>query len=142
MAERHPHPYSGPRQLAQSGRNLFLDRPEKSPHAQSHFLSGRSRTASPCLPVPLRTIGLAVQMDLHPPRSSRPTDQDRRQTAGRCSLTEYVTVIPNVSTKPRRILTTLRGLFRGGPVRRTRRVGFPYLDGSYVNRDLRVKSFR
>ena len=35
----------------------------------------------------------------HPPRSSRPAGEDRRQTAGSCSLTEYVTLIPNVSTK-------------------------------------------
>jgi hypothetical protein len=34
MAQRNPDSYTGPRQLAQSGRNLFLDCSEKSPHAQ------------------------------------------------------------------------------------------------------------
>ena len=52
----------------------------------------------PRFAVPLRAVGFAVQMDLHPPLSSHPAGQDRRQTAGSCSLTEYVTVIPNVST--------------------------------------------
>jgi hypothetical protein len=50
--------------------------------------------------VPLRAVSLPVQLDLHPPRSSGPTGQDRRQKAGSRCLTEYVTVIPNVSTKP------------------------------------------
>jgi hypothetical protein len=71
--ECNPHPHSCPRQLAQPGRNLFLDCPEESPHAQRFFISGRSRTASPRLPVPLRAVSLAVQVDLHPPRSSHPS---------------------------------------------------------------------
>jgi hypothetical protein len=33
--------------------NLFLDCPEKSPHAQRFLISGSPRTASSCLPVPL-----------------------------------------------------------------------------------------
>jgi hypothetical protein len=61
--------------------------------------STRSKSISRCLSVPLRVLGIALQLDLHPPRSPCSSGQDRRQTAGSRSLTEYVTVIPNVSTK-------------------------------------------
>src|SRR5258708_8959223 len=39
VAQPHPHSYTGPRQLAQPGRNLFLDRSEKDPHAQRLLIS-------------------------------------------------------------------------------------------------------
>src|SRR5215471_6050165 len=99
MAQRNPHSYTGPRQLAQPGRNLSLDRSEKGPHAQRLLISAGTRTAPACLSVPLRALGLALQLDLHPPRSQCPPGQNCPQTAGSRSLTEYVTVIPNVSTK-------------------------------------------
>jgi hypothetical protein len=57
MAQPNPHSYTVPRQLAQSGRNLFLDRSEKGPHAQQSlqelqqrllaFQSHYERSASP-----------------------------------------------------------------------------------------------
>jgi hypothetical protein len=87
MAQRNPHTHSGPRQLAQPSRNLLLDRPEEGLHAQRLLFSGRPRTTAPCLPDPLPAVSLAVQVDLHPPRSSRPSGQDRRPTAGSSSLT-------------------------------------------------------
>src|SRR6516164_8082608 len=99
MAQPNPYPYTGPRQLAQPGRNLFLDRSEKGPHAQRLLISAGTRTAPACLSVPLRAVGISLQLDLHPPRSPCSSGQDRRQTAGSRSLTEYVTVIPNVSAK-------------------------------------------
>src|SRR5260370_41665408 len=99
MAQPNPHSYTGPRQLAQPGRNLFLDRSEKGPHAQRFLISAGTRTAPACLSVPLRAVGISLQLDLHPARSPCSSGQDRRQTAGSRSLTEYVTVIPNVSTK-------------------------------------------
>src|SRR6266481_5459607 len=99
MAQPNAHSYTAPRQLAQSGRNLFLDRSEKSPHAQRLLISAGTPTAPACLSVPLRALGIALQLDLHPPRSQRPAGQDRYQTAGSRSLMEYVTVISNVSTK-------------------------------------------
>src|ERR1700686_3498908 len=99
MAQPDPHSYTGPRQLAQPGRNLFLDRSEKVPHAQRLLISAGTRTAPACLSVPLRALGIALQLDHHPPSSPCSSGQDRRQTAGSRSLTEYVTVIQNVSTK-------------------------------------------
>ena len=70
--------------------------------------SAGTRTAPACLSVPLRAVGIALQMDLHPPRSPCSSGQDRRQTAGSRSLTEYVTVIQFVSTKLQNQLS-LRG---------------------------------
>src|ERR1700747_2428051 len=99
MAQPNPHSYTVPRQLAQSGRNLFLDRSEKGPHAQRLLISAGTPTAPACLSVPLRALGIALQLDLHPPRSQCSSGQDRCQTAGSRSLMEYVTVISNVSTK-------------------------------------------
>jgi hypothetical protein len=40
--QRGPHPHSGPRQLAQSGRNLFLNCPEEGPYPQRLLFSGRT----------------------------------------------------------------------------------------------------
>src|ERR1700720_3774326 len=100
MAQPNPHSYTVPRQLAQSGRNLFLDRSEKGPLAQRLLISAGTRTAPACLSVPLRALGIALQLDLHPPPSPCASGQDRRQTGASRSLTEYVTVIQNVSTKP------------------------------------------
>jgi len=97
MAQPHPHSYTGPRQLAQPGRNLFLDRSEKGPHAQRLLISAGTRTAPACFSVPLRALGIALQLDLHPTPSPCSSSQDRRQTAGPRSLTEYVTVIQFVS---------------------------------------------
>src|SRR6266436_1838689 len=99
MAQPNPHSYTAPRQLAQPGRNLFLDRSEKGPHAQRLLISAGTPTAPACLSVPLRALGIALQLDLHPSRSQCSSGQDRRQTAGSRSLTEYVTIISNVSTK-------------------------------------------
>src|ERR1700736_3978131 len=99
MAKRNPHSYTGSRQLAQPGRNLFLDRSEKGPHAQRFLISAGTPTAPACLSVPLRALGIALQLDLHSPRSQYSSGQNRPQTASSRSLTEYVTVIPNVSTK-------------------------------------------
>jgi hypothetical protein len=56
-------------------------------------------TAPACLSVPLRALGTALQLDLHSPRSQYASGENRPQTASSRSLTEYVTVIPNVSTK-------------------------------------------
>ena len=72
---------------------------EKGPHAQRLLISAGTRTAPACLSAPLRAVGISLQLDLHPPRSPCSSGQDRRQTAGSRSLTEYVTVIPNVSAK-------------------------------------------
>jgi hypothetical protein len=80
------------------GRNLFLDRSEKGPHAQRFLISAGTPTAPACLSVPLRALGIALQLDLHSPRSQYSSGQNRPQTASSRSLTEYVTVIPNVST--------------------------------------------
>src|SRR4029077_4812422 len=99
MAQRNPHSYTDPRQLAQPGRNLFLDRSEKGPHAKRLLISAGTPTALACLSVPLRALSIALQLDLHPARSQYSSGQDRRQTPSSRSLTEYVTVIPNVSTK-------------------------------------------
>jgi hypothetical protein len=65
----------------------FSNRPEEGPHAQRLLFSGRPRTTAPCLPDPLPAVSLAVQVDLHPTRSSRPSGQDRRPTTGSSSLT-------------------------------------------------------
>src|SRR5215471_18537228 len=99
MAQRNPHSYTGPRQLAQPGRNLSLDRSEKGPHAKRLLISAGTPTAPACLSVPLRAVGVALQLDLHPPPSPCSSSQDCRQTASSRSLTEYVTVISNVGTK-------------------------------------------
>ena len=48
--------------------------------------------------VPLRAVRIALQLDLYPPTSPCSSGQDRHQTAGCRSLTEYVTVIQNVRT--------------------------------------------
>ena len=57
--QRGPHPHSGPRQLAQSGRNLFLNCPEEGPYPNDFsslaeldqrllaFQSHYERTATP-----------------------------------------------------------------------------------------------
>jgi len=81
------------------GRDLFLDRSEKGPRAQRLLISAGTPRAPACLSVSLRAVGIALQMDLHPPRSPCSSGQDRRQTAGSRSLTEYVTVIQFVRTK-------------------------------------------
>src|ERR1700730_12679289 len=99
MAQRNPHSYTGPRQLAQPGRNLFLDRSEKGSHAQRFLISAGRPTAPAWLSVALRAVSIALQLELHPPRSPCPSGQNCRQTAGSRSLTEYVTVISNVSSK-------------------------------------------
>ena len=39
MAQRNSPSYTDPRQLAQPGRNLSLDRSEKGPHAQRFLIS-------------------------------------------------------------------------------------------------------
>src|ERR1700730_16655967 len=99
MAQRNPHSYTGPRQLAQPGRNLFLDRSEKGSHTQRFLISAGTPTAPAWLSVALRAVSIALQLELPPPRSPCPSGQNCRQTAGSRSLTEYVTVISNVSTK-------------------------------------------
>src|SRR5258707_11188485 len=98
MAQHNPHSYTVPRQLAQPGRNLFLDRSEKSPPAKRLLISAGTPTAPACLSVSLRAVGIALQLDLHPPRSPCSSGQVRRQTDGSRSLTEYVTVIQFVRT--------------------------------------------
>jgi hypothetical protein len=47
----------------------------------------------------VKQLDIALQLDLYPSRSPCSSGQDRRQTAGPRNLTEYVTVIQNVSTK-------------------------------------------
>src|SRR4029077_11866658 len=61
--------------------------------------SAGTPTTPACLSIPLRAVRIALQLDLHPPRSPCPSGQNCSQTTGSRSLTEYVTVIPNVSTK-------------------------------------------
>jgi hypothetical protein len=61
--------------------------------------SAGTPTALACLSVSLRALGIALQLDLYPPRSQCRSGQNCPQTAGSRSLTEYVTAIPNVNTK-------------------------------------------
>jgi hypothetical protein len=71
---------------------------ERSSRPTPSHLCRNSKSA--CLPFSFITSGRhALQLDLHPPRSPCSSGQDRRQTAGSRSLTEYVTVIQFVSTK-------------------------------------------
>jgi hypothetical protein len=62
-------------QLAQPDRGLFLDRPAQGPQSQRLLDPGRSQKRSDPVSTTLREIRKAVRVDLHSPRSSRPTCQ-------------------------------------------------------------------
>src|ERR1051325_3398771 len=99
MAECLPHPHPGPCPAGSiKAKSISRSSREKSSRLTiSHrcpILNNVSLPSSATTRAQPRR-----SMDLHPPRSARPAGQDRRQTDGCRSLTEYVTVIPNVSIK-------------------------------------------
>jgi hypothetical protein len=72
-----PRPYPYPCQLAQSGRDLLLDRPAQGPHPQRLPGPLNARMSTPRVRSPLRTDRRPVRMEVHPLRPGPPRPQAR-----------------------------------------------------------------
>jgi hypothetical protein len=89
----------GPRQLAQSGRDLFFHRAAKSPHAERLHQLGPTGGTPPRLPIPLGSNRETLRMEVHQSRSRDPPRQAVGPRKGCClNGPKYVSELLNRST--------------------------------------------
>ena len=87
-----------PRQLAQPGRDLLLDRPTQGPDTQRLRRPRHAQATTARVRPPLRADRHAARMEIHT-RRPRPPRQTTRPTRHPGRLTEYVGELPSQSTK-------------------------------------------